>query len=368
METTRSARCPSGSVRAIFRRPPDRPPVPEPRLNPQSVRIIANPSSGGGKGRRAVARLGSALEMAGIPAPVLLTSGPGHAEALAREAALAGAERLLVVGGDGTIHEVANGLLGLDGAEGRALPALAVLPVGTGNDFHRMVLGGGGGVEGTLRLLREGRPRAFDVGVVRWPEGERYFVNLLGVGVDAEVLRRRAGFRRLRGLLQYLAALGVALVRYRCLRLVIEARGRENPGGNPGPGPQEGGAPGGGEGLRFDAELLLAAVTVGPSVGGGFFLSPEASPDDGALDLFAVERLGLLRIMRYLPRALRSQLGGEPEVHRGLVTSVTFRAPDGVPFDFELDGELIATRTATLEIGIRPACLPVLDLPEGVGR
>jgi diacylglycerol kinase (ATP) len=311
-------------------------------LSPESVQVIVNPTSGGGKVRRLIPELEVGLREMGVPGPIRFTEGPGHAGDLARRAVEEGTSRLLVVGGDGTVHEVANGLL--SGEEG-PLPAISLLPVGTGNDFHRMIRGPGG-VEGALRRLRDGTPRLFDVGEVRWDGERRYFVNLLGVGVDAEVLRRREGFTWLTGLAQYLAALGGALFTFKGVPLVVTVDG----------------APQG-----VECEVLLAAVTVGPSVGGGFLLAPAATPDDGLLDLFVVERLGLLKIMQYLPRVLRGTLDGEPEIHVHRLTGARFRSPDGSTFPFELDGELMPTEAAALEVGIRPACLPVLEIVEEEG-
>jgi len=316
-------------------------------LASESVYIIANPNSGGGKANRLLPRLEEGLREIGVPGSVRRTRGPGHAAELAREAMEDGVSRVLVVGGDGTIHEVANGILGDDGAE---RPALVILPVGTGNDFHRMVRGPGG-LPGALRLIQEGVPRAFDVGEVRWAGQHRFFVNLLGVGVDTEVLRRRERFTRLSGVVQYLAALGTALVRFEHVPLAVDFP--ENPGSHGGVEHQP----------AILADVLLAAVMIGPSVGGGFFLAPSAEPDDGLLDIFVAERLKLIQIMRYLPRALRGRLGTEPEIHVAQVASLRFRSPDGRPFAFELDGELMDTEATSLEIGIRPQCLPVLELP-----
>ena len=335
-------------------------------MSPESVQIIVNPTSGGGKVKRLIPELEAGLREMGALGPIRFTDGPGHATEMARRAAEEGASRLLVVGGDGTVHEVANGLL--SGAEGPP-PAISLLPVGTGNDFHRMIRGPGG-VEGALRRLKDGTPRLFDVGEVRWDGERRYFVNLLGVGVDAEVLRRREGFRWLTGLPQYLAALGGALLTFRGIPLDVNLDGGGEETGRPFPGapgsghdPQEGGEPGP-SGREIHGEVLLAAITVGPSVGGGFLLAPTATPDDGLLDLFVVERLGLFKIMRYLPRVLRGTLDGEPEIHVHRLTRARFRSPDGSAFSFELDGELMPTEATALEVGVRPACLPVLEIVE----
>ena len=239
----------------------------------EPIKVILNPAASGGAGSRKRTQLVRKLEGRGIPFDLTLTEGPGHATESARAAAQAGASKILVVGGDGTIHEVANGILR---DEGVPAPALAVLPTGTGNDFFRMV-GPQKDMDGVLDLLQAGKIRAFDVGRVRLQSGPRFFVNLLGVGIDVEILRRRDRFRRLRGLSQYLAGLASALLTYRPIPFRVSFRAGK-----------------GGEAFRtVEDRTILAAVTVGPSVGGGFLLNPQATPYDGLLDLFFVRALGL---------------------------------------------------------------------------
>lgn len=267
-----------------------------------------------------------------------LTTAPGHAADLAREAAAEGVDRLLVVGGDGTLHEVANGLLD----SGTVPPALAICPVGTGNDFYRMVRGPSD-VAGAVDTALFGRCRAFEVGMARWEGGREHFVNLLGVGIDVEVLRRRPRFRRLPGLSQYLAALLSAAKSYRHQSMIVALEGEA------------------GEPFRVEARALLTAVTVGPSVGGGFFLSPDARPDDGLLDLFLVEDLGLLGIVRHLPRVVRGTHGTVPEIHMKRLRRARLESADGAPFHFELDGELMPQATPWLEIEVLPGRLQILE-------
>jgi diacylglycerol kinase (ATP) len=313
-------------------------------VNP--VHVILNPNSAGSRGARVRPRLEAALSGAGRAYRLHLTAAAGHARTLALEIVASGAEGpLLVVGGDGTIHEVANGLL--ESGEALRFP-LAVLPMGTGNDFHRMVECAGG-MDAVLGLLDTGRIRRFDVGFARWEGGQAYFVNLLGVGIDVEVLRRRSRFHRLSGLPQYMAALLSALLRFQPVELELELEG-------------EGGAQ-----ETLVKSILMAAVTVGPTVGGGFRLSPRARPDDGLLDLFLVEPLGPLEVVRYLPRVLRGTHGREPTIHLRTLRKLRIMSVDRKPFAFELDGELAPVETSWLELELRPAALSVLDLPGSPG-
>lgn len=296
------------------------------------VAVIVNPASSSGRGGRVAPKLIETLTAAGIPHEVFRTDAPGHGVALGRQAAAGPSRQVVVVGGDGTIHEVASGLI----EGGGDLPAMAVYPVGTGNDFYRMV-GAGKSVDDVIALLKEGDIARFDVGRVEWQGGHRVFVNLLGVGVDVEVLRRRAGFTRLRGLSQYLAALVTALVRFRPPAVEIEV------------GEQ-----------RITGRTTLSAITVGPSIGGGFMLSPGASPSDGHLDLCHFPSMGLFKIIGLIPRVIRGTHGTARDVTTCRLQKAVLRSTDDEPLWFEIDGELGPEPAHELRVDVLPGVLPVL--------
>jgi diacylglycerol kinase (ATP) len=305
----------------------------------EAVHVILNPAASNGGGARLAPRLVSRLESRSIPHEIFRSTGAGHVAELARAAAERGASTILVAGGDGTIHDVVHGLLSTSAPP----PPVAILPVGTGNDFFRMV-GKDRGIPAAIDLLEKGRVRWFDVGHATWDSGSRHFVNLLGIGIDVEVLRKRESFQRLPGLAQYLAALLSALVRFRPVPVKVTID----------------------RGQVIEEDALLCAVTVGPSVGGGFMLAPDALPDDGLLDLCLVGRLSLTQILRYIPRVIRGR-------HKDLdmVSLVQFRnlrldAGEGRTFSFELDGELMQEEVSFLEVEMRAGCLPIL-VPEGTG-
>jgi diacylglycerol kinase (ATP) len=105
---------------------------------------------------------------------------------------------------------------------------------------------------------------------------------------------------------------------------------------------------------------ILAAVTVGPSAGGGFLLNPNATPYDGLLDLFFVRALGMLKIARYVPRILRGAPLEAPEVLQETIVGAAIERPTGEPFYYQLDGECIPEPETTLEIDVCPQRLPIL--------
>jgi len=311
------------------------------------LHVILNPNSANGRGRRIRPRLEAALQAAGIAYDISETRAPGHGRGLASELRQSSPERLLVVGGDGTIHEVVNGLLesGVVGLPATP-PDLAILPMGTGNDFNRMIRAPKG-VDGAIRVLEEGVATPFDVGYAAWEGGGGYFVNLVGVGIDVAVLQARASYSVLPGLLQYLAAFGSALRSYRPVPVTATLL-------------REGDSP-----ITVEGEALLAAVTVGPSIGGGFIIAPRASPGDGLLDFFIAKRMRALRLAKYLQGILRGTPLEGKEVVQMQVTSVRLVPTDGRLMFFEMDGEWMTTSTPFLEIRVIPQGLRILELPQG---
>jgi diacylglycerol kinase (ATP) len=300
----------------------------------QPLRVILNPAASGGRGGRLRTAVEEGLRKKGVPFLLTTTREAGHARELAGELARVGTEVILVVGGDGTIHEVANGVL----EAGGSTPALAVAPVGTGNDFFRIV-GAPRRLESAVELVMNGRVVRVDVGIARFGEQERHFVNLMGVGLDVDVLRRRYRFTHLSGLPQYLAALVATLVSFKPFALHVEL---------------------GLTGDHVSGPTLISGMTVGPSIGGGFMISPGASPHDGLLDFFFVEPLGVIKVARYIPRVIRGTHGDLPEFHSGKVPRARFSRSDGGPFFFELDGELMPSPVTELDVEVRPGALPVI--------
>src|SRR6185436_18893610 len=139
-----------------------------------STLVILDPWSGRGRGAKSRAQVERGLRESGRPFELVKTTGPGHAVGLARDAAMSGITRLIVAGGDGAIHEAVNGLMKAPLADdGATRAALGVIPLGTGNDFAKLV-----GVYkmppevAALRVMRAGEDR-FDLGCV---DGE-YFDN-----------------------------------------------------------------------------------------------------------------------------------------------------------------------------------------------
>jgi len=293
-----------------------------------STLVILNPAAGHGRSVRFQERILAAVTTAWGAPEFALTARRGHAAELAR-AAVGRHERVLAVGGDGTVHEVANGLLGSGAAR---LPALGVVPVGTGNDFAKMTYPARLAPEAAVAALAGGAVRRFDVGRA-WGE---YFVNSIGVGLDAEVAQRVNLYKHWPGAAGYVVAALGAILHRRARAMQVTTDDGE-----------------------WTGLVTVLEVGVGPCAGGLFYLTPDARPDDGLLDLCAIGPFGLAFLVKAGARVLRGTHGGLEGVRMSRSTRVAIAATDG-PITAHFDGEVRAPGASTLEITLLPGALPVL--------
>jgi diacylglycerol kinase (ATP) len=299
----------------------------------RTLYLILNPQAARGGAESAWAAAEPVLTAAGARWQLARTTAPGEAESLARAAARAGIwDAVVAIGGDGTVHEVVNGLLGA--ADG---PALGILPAGSGNDFARAAGIPVGDPAAALRAMLEGDVRSVDVGRVNG----RYFVNGMGWGLDGRVAVQIARRRRFAGRAMYLAALLSALRGQRPAHVDICLDGRTVPG-----------------------FVTLIAVTNGPCYGGGFRICPHARIDDGQLDLCVADAMSRLSILRLVPRVMRGTHLGHPRVWYARGTTVTLTSRIGLPA--HADGEVIDAAATRLEVAVVPGGVRMVGAGGGV--
>lgn len=232
--------------------------------------LVVNPASGGGATGRTFASMRSAIERALGPVDVAMTSRAGHGTQLAREGALAGHPLVVAVGGDGTFHEVACGLIEAKEGGHAADVRIGLVAQGTGGDFRR-TLGIEHRLDRYLDALKSGRERAIDVGRFDGAGKQRHhFVNILSVGMGGLVDRYVANASRaLGGKVAYFGASLKALVSSRLGHLRIKATTN-------------------GETKEHLVRSYMTAVCNGRYFGGGMHVAPTAEIDDGLFDLVAL--------------------------------------------------------------------------------
>ena len=300
---------------------------------------ILNPFADYGRTGKRRAAIEAALRDAGMDVKVWLTNASGHAIELARQAA-AEAEVVLAIGGDGTIHEVCRGLIG----SGHTAH-LGVMPLGTGNDFAKM-LGMARDPVAAAHQLATATPQPVDYGRVRWIEddraGERAFANNVGIGFDAQAAVEAFSYKYLPGMTGYLVSVLKTLRRWDGPTVRITAVEASD-------------AP---AAVLYEGRLLLVTAGNGICSGGMFYLTPRASITDGLLDLCLVEHASPWRIIQVIPRALQGRHEAEPEVRTGQIRTVHVTTDAGLPI--HTDGEIAARNAHTIEIEVVPGGLSVL--------
>jgi YegS/Rv2252/BmrU family lipid kinase len=243
---------------------------------------------------------------------------------LARRAADDGAALLVAVGGDGTVHEVVNGVAGRPDVE------LAVIPRGTGRDFVR-TYEIPHGLEEALRIARDGRTRELDLGRASyrsWQGGEQeaYFANIASAGMSGAIAKRaNESSKALGGKISYFAATVAVFARWRVSELTVTVD-------------QE----------RRSASMHDVVVANGRYFGGGMMITPGAEPDDGVFDVLLIGNLTKRDLLLTLPKTYRGRHLPHPKAELLRGTTVTIDALEPLPV--ELDGEQPGTTPVRLEL------------------
>lgn len=315
------------------------PHAPESRImatmvHPDSWFIVVNPASGRGRARRHVPRLCAALDRLRVPYACVATTAAGDTHGLIAQALQDGHRRLLALGGDGSFHELVNGLVAAHGVP-TAQCLVAVAAHGTGNDWAR-TMQVPDDPERLAACMARARGRRVDLGMAVGADGRRLaFHNVAGAGLDAEVLRRLP--RGVPRVLAYVAGLARTIPRYRApdFDLVVDGR-------------------------RQSGRFLLVLAANGPRCGGGMRLAGDAAIDDGWLDLVTVAPVPLPRVIAALPKLFDGRLASDPAFCVTRCRSATIEADPRC--GIELDGQLAGNTPVTLSI--LPGALQALDCRE----
>lgn len=302
---------------------------------PQKTKIILNPMADMGNAWRVARDLRSITEQRGN----VTWSGtvyPGHAIELAREASEEGYERVIAMGGDGTVHEVVNGIM--QAPEGKR-PILGVVPVGSGNDFAHGI----GIVKQSDQALRHalsGEASVIDLALMTDGNGRKvYFDNTLGVGFGAMVTIRSHRLPLLRGFLMYLVSVIQAIVvDHNPITMKIQT-----------------------DSESWEQKVIYLVLCNGPREGGGFLIAPEAKVDDGILHYAMITDVSRAMMFRIVPEVMKGTHGRFKEVKMG--TCKKFSLTADRPLYIHTDGEIfsgLGTDVRKVSFEILPNALKVV--------
>ena len=281
--------------------------------------FILNPVAGTGRGAKYFPQLRAVLDAKGVDYGYARSEHPGHAVELTRQAVAAGEKRIIAVGGDGTVNEVASALYGTG-------VVMGILPLGTGNDLAR-TLGLPTEPLEALDVVLNGQVRPMDAGMAN----DCFFINAAGYGFDVDVLQRVEKYKkRLNGMLPYLLGIAEALFHLRRLKLTLRRP----------------------EGITG---FILVAGN-GQYLGGGMNATPQADPFDGLLDVCLVKDMPFYKFLPAIVRFVKGAHLDLAEVDYFKVQELELSCPAGGPVD--LDGELKSQPPVIFRV--LPGAIPVL--------
>ena len=286
--------------------------------------FLVNPAAENGATGRRWPELAHRAASLGLRGDALVSERPGQLAELARQAAEEGANLLVVVGGDGTVNEVVNGIAGREEVE------LAVIPRGTGWDFVR-TYAIPRRLEDAAEVALRGRTRVIDLGRALYrswdgSDGESLFANIASAGMSGAIAKRsNESSKALGGKVSYLWATLAVFSRWRSDEVWVTVDGEQRGG-----------------------RMHDVVVANGRYFGGGMKICPEAEPDDGLFDVLLIGDLTKRDLLLTLPKTYRGKHLPHPkaEVLRGAV--VELETPEPLPV--ELDGEQPGTTPARFEV------------------
>jgi YegS/Rv2252/BmrU family lipid kinase len=280
---------------------------------PPKVKIILNP----------MADMGHAWRVSNDLRPLITEYGnadwsgtvyPTHATELAKQAGEQGYERIIAMGGDGTVHEVVNGIMQVP--EDRR-PSLGVVPVGSGNDFAHAI-----GIplqsDRALACALSGTPSTIDLGLMIDEHGHKeYFDNTLGIGFDAVVTIRSHRLPVVRGFLMYLTAvIQTIILNHDPALMQIET-----------------------EDAQWEQSNLMLTMCNGPREGGGFLVAPDAKLDDGLFHYAMIKKVSRPMMFRLIPEVMKGTHGKFKAVLLGTCKRMNVTADR--PMYIHADGEIL---------------------------
>jgi diacylglycerol kinase (ATP) len=299
----------------------------------ESFAFVVNPQAGRGKARGVADRLVSSLRgSTKIRFTVEQTKSRFEGAVIGRRLAQE-FDVVVAVGGDGTVHEVAHGVFGTKSA-------LGVLPIGSGNDFARL-LGTATDFDAALRGILGGRKKRFDVGTIETDslpgvgQQSKIFINSLGIGLDAAIAYESQKISGFRGITLYLLATLKTLRTFKAQEFTILC-----------------------DGQMFSNRYFLVCVGNGDREGGGFRVTPNAQPDDGKFEVCLVQDMPMREALRAIPLVLQGTHGIHPRVKLMEGRNIEVRSQD--PFIVHADGEIVGTDVRRIRVKLGAGQLNVV--------
>ncbi len=284
---------------------------------------IVNPAAGGGRSAKLAGPALSRFRRAELHVDVIESTGRGHALELAREAYQQGYRNFLAVGGDGTAHEIVNGVYAATPEPERV--GLGFLPLGTGNSFLRDF--SEQGAEAAMQAMLANRRRPCDLLRLTHAAGQIYSINLLSIGFTADVGALTNRYFKPLGELGYLLGVFVRVVQLRRRAFALRCDDEQE---------------------WDERRCLFLSFNNSRYTGGTMLIAPQADVSDGLIEMVRWGPIGRIGLLRMLPRLYDGSHMEHPLASRRSVRRVEFRIP--MPVAVLVDGEVLSLECRTLDI------------------
>lgn len=278
---------------------------------------VVNPTAGKGKCQRLWPQIAAYLEELGLEIQVEFTQGTGDAIRLARRAASEGASAVLAVGGDGTLNEVVNGLVG------QPQTSLGIIPAGSGNDFVRSLGLKPSDWQAACQIIARGKTKNVDLGQVNG----RYFINVAGVGFDATVVNcaNTWGKAHFSSSFAYVAAVLKTLGEFKPSHIKLQLDDQE-----------------------VETLSWLVVVASGQYFGGGMWIAPQADIQDGLFDVCVLGDVSKFTFLRSFPSIFSGKHLSHPAIKFYRARRV--RVVADRPMLAQTDGEVIGQTPISFQV------------------
>ena len=293
--------------------------------------FVINPHSGKRDIRKIVPLIRKHFSAANIPVEIYVTTGPGDARRAAADGS-SSHSAVVAVGGDGTVNEIVNGIIGTE-------CALGLLPIGSGNDFSKAAKYPHG-LEQCLEILCKQNAKSIDVGTITGMDNvgrrtQSYFVNACGIGLDAVVANEAGKIPWIRGVMKYTIAASRVLFRFRPAFSVVTC-----------------------EEFVSEGKHLLISIGNGQCSGGGFYLTPDALLDDGLFDVCIAKDLSTAEVLKILPFVFAGKHGRFRQVSIRRTRKVTVKAESDLVV--HVDGEVLGRELRDISVELLRGAMRII--------
>lgn len=299
------------------------------------VLFIVNPAAGNGNGAKAGEAIKKSFVSGSDNYEIYVTTGCKDSINYLTSQKNRKFEKIIAVGGDGTINEVVNGIIsaGYD-------TSLGVIPVGSGNDLVKMIPTPGDLIESVQYNLANTGGKQIDAGKLTYKksdnsEHQRYFINSVGIGFDAKIAYHKEQNHRFPGITAYIVSLIKAIKDYKPINAEIRS-----------------------DSFNTSGDFLLMTAGNGKTSGGGFYLNPDAEIDDGKLDFTTVEFVGKTKLFYKLPLALFNKLKKVKEVKFYTFNYLEIKLAE--PYYIHADGEMLSDDVVELKLEILKSAIKII--------